>query len=139
VLGLGEWGARWQFDHPREHELDPELLMWWVHGRLDLSALPSRRLVFEFDFVDQRRRFWIVSDARGPSVCTFDPGFEVDVTIRTELSVLYEVWFGQRLLVDAIRDGRVELSGASGIVRHMPTVLQLSPVAPIVTAVQGAG
>ncbi len=53
VMGLGEWGAKHQFGDPRESELDPELLMWWVHGRLDFSVLPDRRYVFEFRFVDQ--------------------------------------------------------------------------------------
>ena len=28
VMGLAAWGAAWQFGHPRDNELDPELLMW---------------------------------------------------------------------------------------------------------------
>lgn len=135
VMGLGEWGARWQFDQPREDELDPELLMWWVHDRLDLSSLPDRRIVLEFDFTDQRRRFWIVRDAQGPSVCSSDPGFEVDARIRSDLTTMYQVWLGQRDLRRAIRDGEVEVLGAPALVRRVPDVLLLSPVAPIVAAV----
>lgn len=134
VMGLGEWGARWQFGDPRDEELDPELLMWWAHERLDVSSLPDRRLVFEFHFVDQRRHFWIVCDDRGPSVCTYDPGFEVDVKVVTELSTMYQVWLGRLDLRTAVRDGRVTLHGSPPMVRRMPDVLQLSPLAPVVAA-----
>jgi DNA-binding HxlR family transcriptional regulator len=75
VLGLGEWGAKWQFGDPRDSELDPELLMWWIHGRLDYSQMPDRRLVFEFRFSDQPQWFWILKDSQGPSICMHDPGF----------------------------------------------------------------
>jgi DNA-binding HxlR family transcriptional regulator len=134
VMGLGAWGARWQFGEPRDDELDAELLMWWVHDRLDLSTLPDRRVVLEFDFTDQRRRFWIVRDSGGPSVCSTDPGFEVDVVVRTDLPTMYRVWLGRQELRDAVRAGQVELSGQDAFVRRMPDVLQLSPVAPFVAA-----
>lgn len=132
VMGLGEWGAKWHFDDPHEDELDPELLMWWVHDRLDLSALPDRRTVLEFHFPDERRRFWIVSDEGGPSVCNSDPGFAVDVQVTSALPTLYQVWLGRLDLRAALRDGSVEVTGAPGLVRRMPQVLLLSPVAPIV-------
>ncbi len=84
VFGLGEWAARWQFGEPRRNELDPTLLMWWIHSRLDFSQLPDRRMVLEFRFRDRPERFWVVKDTQGPSVCTFDPGFGVDATIDSD-------------------------------------------------------
>ena len=135
VMQLGVWGAKWQFGDPREDELDPELLMWWVHDRLDLSPLPQPRLVLEFDFVDQRRRFWIVRDAGGPSVCSYDPGFDVDATVHAPLATMYQLWFGQEDLRAAIRAGRIELSGREAIVRALPDVLQLSPITPLIVDV----
>lgn len=129
VMGLGEWGARWQFDDPRESELDPELLMWWVHKRLDFSPLPDRRLVFEFRFDDQPDRFWILRDSQGPSVCTHDPGFDIDATVRSELSTMYRVWLGKLDLKAALRSGDVRIEGTPAIVRRLPAVLQLSPIA----------
>ena len=134
IMGLGEWGAKWQFDEPREDEMDPELLMWWVHDRIDFSILPERRIVLEFDFTDQRRRFWIVSDSGGPSVCTYDPGFEVDVLFETDLATMYKVWLGKVELQAAVRDGRVTMSGAPALVRRMPETFQLSPISYAVTA-----
>ncbi len=132
VMQLGAWGAKWQFEDPRADELDPALLMWWVHDRLDLSPLTQERLVLEFDFVDQRRRYWIVSDQQGPSVCDYDPGFEIDATVHAPLSVLYQLWFGQGDLRSAIRNGHIELSGRQPVVTAMPEVLQLSPLTPLI-------
>lgn len=137
VFGLGEWGARWQFDDPRETELDPQLLMWWVHTRLDFSGVPMPRTVLEFRFRGLRDRFWILSDAQGASVCTTDPGFGIDALIESDLTTLYEVWMGKLDLRAAMRSDRVTVSGASPIVRRLPDILQLSPIAEIVTAVSG--
>lgn len=135
VFGLGEWGARWQFDDPRDGELDPELLMWWVHGRLDFSQMPDRRLVFEFRFTDQQDWFWILKDSQGPSICVHDPGFGVDAVIRTDLSTMYQIWLGSLPLRRALDDGRLEFHGSPTIVRHLPATLELSPIADIVATV----
>jgi DNA-binding HxlR family transcriptional regulator len=134
VFGLGRWGARWQLEDPREDELEPELLMWWVHDRIDYSALPDRRLVLEFRFSDQKERFWILKDAQGPSVCKFDPGFGVDALVDTDLSTMYQVWLGKLDLRAALRSGRLEIHGSSAITRKLPQALELSPIADIVAA-----
>jgi DNA-binding HxlR family transcriptional regulator len=137
VFGIGEWGARWQFGEPRQDELDPELLMWWAHERLDFSALPDRRIVVQFHFRGDPRRYWVVKDAAGPSLCMHDPGFDVDVLVDADLGALYEVWLGHIDLRAALRSGGVELSGAPALVRRMPDVLLLSPAAPLVLAARG--
>jgi DNA-binding HxlR family transcriptional regulator/putative sterol carrier protein len=129
LFGLGEWSARWIFGDPRPDELDAELLVWWMHTRLDTDALPDRRNVLHLQFTDDPRRFWIVIDTDGPSVCVVDPGFEVDVTIRADVESLYKVWLGRTPLKDALRSGAVEFEGPSALTRRMPTVLQLSPIA----------
>jgi DNA-binding HxlR family transcriptional regulator len=135
LMGLGEWGSRWAFGDPRPDELDAELLVWWMHERMDTSELPGRRHVFHLRFAGESREFWIVIEGDDPSVCLYDPGFDVDVTITSELDVLYEVWLGRRPLAGALREGTVAFEGPSAITRRMPTVLQLSPVAPIVSSV----
>jgi DNA-binding HxlR family transcriptional regulator len=136
IMGLGEWGAKWQFDDPREDELDPELLMWWVHDRLDLSHLPDRRLVLEFAFVDEHRSFWVVRDSQGPSVCNYEPGFEIDVRIRASLLTMYQIWFGKLDLRESVRDGSIAFDGPPAFVRRMPDVLQLAIIAPFVAALE---
>lgn len=138
VFGLGEWGAKWQFDEPRESELDPELLMFWVHTRLDYTHLPEAdRTVIEFHFTDRREHYWILRDAQGPSVCSSDPGFEVDALVRSDLSTMYQVWLGSLDLRAAMKSERVAVDGRTAVVRRLPEVFQLSPIADRVAAVRG--
>lgn len=135
VFGLGEWAARWQFHEPRRNELDPQILMWWVHRRLDFSHLPDRRLVLEFRFSDAPARYWIMKDAQGPSICSNDPGFGIDATIESDLSTLYQVWLGKLPLRTATDRGTVRFSGLPVVLRSLPKVMLLSPIAGAVAAV----
>jgi DNA-binding HxlR family transcriptional regulator len=129
VFGLGEWAARWQFDEPRENEKDPELLMWWAHRRIDFDLFPDRRIVLSFVFRDDPRRFWIVKDHQGPSLCMVDPGFEVDAQITTDLVTMSKVWLGRRPLQDALHHGHIAITGTTAVVRALPNALLLSPAA----------
>ncbi|MFQ6325070.1 winged helix-turn-helix transcriptional regulator [Nocardia sp. CWNU-33] len=130
LFGLGEWGARWTFGEPRQEELDPGLLVWWMHSRLDTSSFPGKRHVFAVRFRDEVRRYWIVVESGIASVCVGDPGYPVDVSITADMASLYQVWLGRMPLSRAVRTGRVEFAGPSALTRRMPPVLKLSPVAP---------
>jgi DNA-binding HxlR family transcriptional regulator len=134
VFGFGQWGARWTFDDPDPEELDAELLVWWMHTRLDTSKFPSRRQVFHIHFRDDPRLYWIVVESGEPSVCTSDPGYDVDVTIDTDVGSLYQVWLGRLPLGQALKSGRLEFRGSVAATRRMPGVLRLSPVARAVEA-----
>jgi DNA-binding HxlR family transcriptional regulator len=136
VFGIGEWGARWTFGDPDPAELDAQLLVWWMHTRLDTSGFPGKRHVFHIRFTDDRRRFWIVVESGVPSVCLADPGFDVDVTITCDVGSLYQVWLGRLPVKEAIRSGRIRFDGPGALTRRMPGVLRLSPVASAVTSAQ---
>ncbi len=132
VFGLGAWGARWQFGDPLDSELDPTLLMWWVHGRLDFSQVPLKRVVVEFRFTDRVERYWVMNDAHGPSLCQHDPGFGVDAVVESELTTMYQVWLGRIPVRNALRNGVVRVEGNPVITRRIESMLQLSPVAALV-------
>lgn len=134
VFGLGRWGAKWAFDEPDPEELDAELLVWWMHTRLDTSVFPGKRQVVHIRFTDDRRLFWVVVESGVPSVCLAEPGFEVDVTITSDVASLYQVWNGRLPLQAALRSGRLAFEGRSALTRLMPHVLRLSPVADIVSS-----
>ncbi len=133
VFGLADWGARYAFGDPKPEELDPELLMWWMHGRIDTSTL-TRRAVIQVEVADRRRKYWLVLEPGDASVCYTDPGFEIDAVLAADLPTLYRVWEGEIELLDAVRAGHIDLTGARWIVRGLPTWLQLSPVAETVRA-----
>jgi DNA-binding HxlR family transcriptional regulator len=133
VFGLAEWGARHAFGDPRPEELDPEVLMWWLHGRIDTTEV-DRRAVIQVEIRDRGRIFWLVIEPGDASVCYADPGFEVDAVLRSDLAALYRVWEGEIELLDSVRSGLIELSGPRWIVRGLPRWLELSPIAPMVRA-----
>jgi DNA-binding HxlR family transcriptional regulator len=134
VDALSKWGAEWTFGEPEPDELDPAVLVWWMHARLDTSGLPGKRHVFHVRFTDDPQQFWIVAELGEPSVCVADPGFDVDVQITSDVSSLFQVWLGQLPLREAMRTGRVVFAGPAALTRRMPGVLRLSPLAQTVEA-----
>ena len=134
MFGLGAWGARWTFGEPEPDELDAEVLVWWMHRRLDTSELPDRRNVLHLRFTDDPQLFWLVVESGDPSVCLTDPGYDVDVTITSDLSTLYQVWLGHLPIKQALRDRRLSFAGPTALTRRMPAVFQLSPMAETVAA-----
>lgn len=133
VFGLADWGARYAFGDPRADELDPEVLMWWMHGRIDTTGL-SRRANIEIRVNDRRRTFWLVVEPGDASVCYTDPGLEVDAVLASDIATLYRMWEGEVDLLDAVRAGTIELTGPRWVVRGLPDWLKLSPVAEYVRA-----
>lgn len=138
VFGLAAWGAAWAFGEPAADELDPDLLLWWLHRQLDTSDLPRPRFVVHVPFTDHPRRYWIVVEDEA-SICLADPGFEVDVTLRTDRPTLYRTYLGRCSLVDASRRGDVETSGSVAAVNAFFNAFGRSPVAEIVAAATAGG
>lgn len=137
VFGLADWGARYAFGEPRPEELDPELLMWWMHGSLDTGEV-TRRTVIAIDLTDHRRTFWLVVEPGDASVCYTDPGFEVDAVLSSDLATLYQLWEGEIELLDAMRMGHLTVDGPRWAVRDLARWLPSSPVVPYVRAAHTA-
>lgn len=133
MFGLATWGARWSFGEPVAEELDPDLLMWWLHRRLDTTNLPRPRFIVFVPFTDHPRRYWIVVEDEA-SICLADPGFDVDVILRTDRQALYRAYLGRNSLNDAQRCGEIDVAGSKQAVRALFDAFQQSPVAQIVAA-----
>jgi DNA-binding HxlR family transcriptional regulator len=131
VFGLAEWGAKWAFGEPEPEELDPDLLLWWLHRRLDATTLAPPRFVAHVSFRDDPKRYWIVVEHEA-SLCLSDPGFEVDVTLQSDRSTLYRTYLGQQTLRTAFGDGQLELLGSNDAVRRFLDAFQQSPVGELV-------
>jgi DNA-binding HxlR family transcriptional regulator len=130
--GIGHWGKR--FAHPElpEEHLDPKLLMWDMQRRLHKDNLPSSRTVVLFRFSDARkgeRRFWLCVSTDVVDVCYTNPGYEVDLTVDTDVRTLTEVWMGKRVLRQCIRERSVTLEGDKALQRSFPDWLALSSFA----------
>lgn len=68
------------------------------------------------------------------AVCLTDPGFDVDVTVTSNLSTMFQVWLGRIPLVEAMREERVRVDGTPALVRSFARWFQLSPIAYAVRA-----
>ena len=134
VLGqIGEWGQRWARDM-RSQDLDPGWLVWNIHRRLNTAEMPSGRTVIEIEFSDaprNHRNFWLVNSHGDVEVCLKPPGYSVDLTVRTTVRVLAEVWRGIRPIRQELRAGTMHLEGRTALKRAFPKWLLLSVYAPI--------
>ena len=134
VFGLGAWGAQWTFGEPDPDELDPELLVWWMHTRLDTSGLPGRRHVLHIRFtddpqavLDRDRERHAVGVPRRPRLRSRRHDH-----VRRSRSLLPGVARPDAAPGRDRAPGSVEFDGPRALTRRMPEVLQLSPVADIV-------
>ena len=118
---FGEWGAKWSFGEPRPDELDPGILLWWMRRRVALHSIPHRRTVIEFDFRSARkRRFWLLLEPTEVSVCLKHPGFDVDVTVSTDITALYRVFSGRSTLAETLHRKQIRLEGSPANLRAFP-------------------
>ena len=130
---IGQWGTRW-VPELGDEDLDPHLLMWDVHRRIDLDAVPDGRTTLLFSFADvatSDRDWWLVIGRDGVDVCDFDPGYDVRATIRTTLRTMIEVWRGDLGWGHALRSGELAVDGDETARRALPRWLMLSVFATV--------
>jgi len=133
VMGLGHWGQRWARDMELD-DLDPRHLAWSIHLRLNAEAMPAGRTVLQFEFTetpDDCSRFWILNTDGKIDMCIEHPGFDVDLTIRSELRRFVEAWRGIRSLEAELAAGRIRVEGPRALQRALPDWLLLSALAGV--------
>lgn len=135
---MNDWSAKWIFGEPEESELDPVLLLWWLHSRVYRDRLPAQRVVIEFDFWETRpAHFWLVLTRDDVSVCMTDPGYEVNILVSAELKSFYQIWLGRILFTDALRSDKIQVDAIPVYIRDFPGWFMLSPLAgPVRAAVR---
>jgi DNA-binding HxlR family transcriptional regulator len=116
IFQLGVWGQRWVRSDLSANDLDPALLIWDMHRTLDATFFGDGRTVIRVEFTDQAaryRRWWLVIRDGDVDVCLKDPGFDVDLSLTTDLRTLTAVWMGGISITHAIRERRVAVDGVS--------------------------
>ena len=132
VMSLGIWGQRWVDSNLTLKNLDPSLLMWDMRRSLDPKPLPSRRVAINFIFPEvppAKRSWWLVVDAGKVDLCSTDPGFEIDLYVRSSLRSMTSVWMGLCGVQEEITNGQIELIGDKNLAHSMQQWLGLSPFA----------
>lgn len=69
------------------------------------------------------RCWWLVIKDGDVDVCLKDPGFDVDLTILTDLKTLTAIWMGDIALMKALREKLIILSGSTHLKKHIGTWL----------------
>ena len=130
---IGVWGRRWIQKGIKDEELDPGLLMWDMQRRINVAALPARRIVVLFEFTDTARKlalWWLVLEAGQADVCLADPGFPTDLRVVTTVRLMTEIWMGEVEFRRALGPD-LEVLGPRALARALPGWLQLSVFAGV--------
>jgi DNA-binding HxlR family transcriptional regulator len=131
LMGMGNWAQRWKRDAVVvDSNLDPRLLMWDMHRRIDISLIPTgRRFVVQFQFDGMpanNRLYWLMIADGGTEICIKHPGFEVDLYVSCPLRVLAEIWLGHEPLDAALRREVMALEGTPADETLFKAALQFS-------------
>lgn len=140
VEALGVWGQRWARSDLSKDDLDPSLLMWDMHRRIDTSYFPEGRTVLRFEYVDypaKMRLWWLVISDEGVDICLKDPGYEVDLFVQTRLKTMTQIWIGDMSVQKARRNKLLNLSGKTTLKNSMPSWLGRSLLAGVAPARRG--
>lgn len=131
IMSMGTWGQRWVESTLSLKNLDPSLLMWDMRRNLRPMPFPHRRCTINFNYPElkSQQSWWLVVDGQGIDLCGVDPGFEVDLFVRSDLRSMTAVWMGLSTLKAEVDAGRIELSGDKTLARSMQSWLGLSPFA----------
>lgn len=132
VMGLGFWGTRWVESQLSLRNLDPSLLMWDMRRNLVIEPLPDRKCTIQFQYPElpaPKQNFWLVVDGGVVDLCAFDPGFEVDLLVRSPLRTMTAIWMGIAKLRQEIEAGNLQIDGDPSISGAMQLWLGLSPFA----------
>jgi DNA-binding HxlR family transcriptional regulator len=133
VEAFGVWGQRWIDSELSLQHLDAQLLMWDMRRNLDMSPMPKRRSVIQFQYPERpatERSFWlVVAPGSEVDLCSVDPGFDVDLYVTCDLRTMTAIWMGLDTVRAAVASDRLRLVGERGLATDMQTWLGLSPFA----------
>jgi DNA-binding HxlR family transcriptional regulator len=129
---LGTWAIKWVFNDPNRDELDPALFLWKMHQRVNQRELPRHRTVVQFDLTGRKaRKVWLTLVPGDISSSLKPPGFEPDLIVRADVSVLYRVWAGFLDYEPAVRRREILLEGPAALVQAFPRWFMWSPLVDV--------
>lgn len=133
---LGAWGHRWARSNLNKGDLDAGLLMWDMRRTVDPAIFPKRRIVVQFEYPDApkgQRDWWLVSENGEIDLCLTDPGYDVDIVIKSSLKTMSSVWVCQQNFGDAVKKGNIKVLGDSKLTSKLQEWLRSSPLARLGT------
>jgi DNA-binding HxlR family transcriptional regulator len=133
ILGMGLWGQRWIESELTLKNLDPSLLMWDIRRNINPQPLPPGRCTIQFQYPelpDATRNWWMVIEDGKVDLCGFDPGYDINLLVRSSLRTMTAIWMGFAPIPHELSAGRLELEGERPVASAIQKWLSLSTFAP---------
>ncbi len=130
VLSMGLWGHRWVESQLTLKNLDPSLLMWDIRRKINPQPLPPGRCTIQFQYPelpDPQKNWWLVIDEGDVDLCGFDPGYEINLLVRSSLLTMTSIWMGVAPIPREIAAGHLVLEGERPIANAIQKWLGFSP------------
>ncbi len=121
LMELGKWGMNWVYDGLSEEQLDAVVLLREIAVFLRTDELPGGDTVLQFTLTDVEetpRRFILVQGDKR-EVCDENPGYEVDVFLRSTLRTLSQIWWGEIGVREACANERLKVVGPTVYTRNI--------------------
>ncbi len=132
IMGLGNWAQRWMESRLSLKNLDPSLLMWDMRRHVIVKLLPERRCTIQFLYSEMpppQKSWWLVVEDGAADLCSFDPGHDLDLLVRSSLRSMTAIWMGLSTIRKEADSGELEVEGDPSLAGSMQQWLGLSPFA----------
>lgn len=133
---LGAWGHRWARSDLNSDDLDAGLLMWDMRRSVEPAVFPSHRVVVKFEYPDApqgARDWWLVSEKGEVDLCLNDPGYDIDILIKSSLKSMTAVWICETTLNESKARGEIDILGDPDLIKKLQDWLQSSPLSRLGT------
>ena len=130
IMSMGLWGHRWVESQLTLKNLDPSLLMWDIRRKINPEPLPPGRCTIQFQYPelpDAQKNWWLVIDGGDVDLCGFDPGYEINLLVRSSLLTMTSIWMGVAPIPREIAAGHLVLEGDRPIASAIQKWLGFSP------------
>lgn len=135
LMALRQWAEHWLPEDPAVAERDPTVILWWLHHRVKVSAVPERQVAVEIGLhTRDSDRFWLLlARDQPPTLCLEDPMLAPEryVHLETDAASLLPIARGLSTFTDAIDAGSVRLFGDPDLVRALPTWFHDRPMGSV--------
>jgi DNA-binding HxlR family transcriptional regulator len=122
VKSMGLWGHRWVESRLTLQNLDPSLLMWDIRRKINPRPLPPRRCTIQFQYPElpeAQKNWWLVIEEGDVDLCGVDPGFEINLLVRSSLMTMTSIWMGLAAIPKEVAAGNLLLEGERPVASAM--------------------
>jgi len=130
LTGLAKWAQHHIKAEIALQDRDADLLMWNLRRQIDLDELPAKQNVIQFNFSDATSpasTYWLIATpGETVELCASDPGFDVNLYIETEVTVLTGVYLGRRSFERDVETEKFFMSGDQRLIKTFRRWLKFS-------------